>query len=56
MKKNYFLVFIFIFTLMLRLIGNQANTYTFTKALAENVLVKEANTLPITIVRPSIGK
>ncbi|XP_076039102.1 putative fatty acyl-CoA reductase CG5065 isoform X2 [Oratosquilla oratoria] len=37
-----------------KLIGSRPNTYTFTKALAEHVLVKEAGTLPVAIVRPSI--
>jgi nucleoside-diphosphate-sugar epimerase len=30
------------------------NTYTFTKCLAEHLLVRRANTLPITLLRPSI--
>ncbi len=38
------------------LIGNRPNTYTFTKALAETMLLKEAGNLPLAIVRPSIGK
>lgn len=38
------------------LIGNRPNTYTFTKALAESMLLKEAGNLPVAIVRPSIGK
>ncbi|CAG0913699.1 unnamed protein product [Notodromas monacha] len=37
-----------------RLIGNRPNTYTYTKALAEAVLVREAADLPVAIVRPSI--
>jgi len=37
-----------------KLIGNRPNTYTFTKALAESVLVEEAGNLPVSIVRPSI--
>lgn len=37
-----------------RLIGLRPNTYTYTKALAEHVLVQEAGTLPLAIVRPSI--
>jgi len=37
-----------------KLLGNRPNTYTFTKALAENVLEKEARNLPVAIVRPSI--
>lgn len=38
------------------LIGNRPNTYTFTKALAEAMLLKEAGNLPLAIVRPSIGE
>lgn len=37
------------------LIGKRPNTYTFTKALAEHMLLKEAGNLPVAIVRPSIG-
>nr|NP_001163168.1 uncharacterized protein Dmel_CG5065, isoform B [Drosophila melanogaster]NP_001163169.1 uncharacterized protein Dmel_CG5065, isoform C [Drosophila melanogaster]NP_001246370.1 uncharacterized protein Dmel_CG5065, isoform D [Drosophila melanogaster]NP_001246371.1 uncharacterized protein Dmel_CG5065, isoform E [Drosophila melanogaster]NP_611143.1 uncharacterized protein Dmel_CG5065, isoform A [Drosophila melanogaster]A1ZAI5.1 RecName: Full=Putative fatty acyl-CoA reductase CG5065 [Drosophila me len=37
-----------------RLIGKRPNTYTFTKALAEHMLLKEAGNLPVAIVRPSI--
>ncbi|XP_054708693.1 fatty acyl-CoA reductase 1-like [Uloborus diversus] len=37
-----------------KLIGNRPNTYTFTKALAENLLIEESETLPVAIVRPSI--
>ncbi|XP_077302860.1 putative fatty acyl-CoA reductase CG5065 [Arctopsyche grandis] len=36
------------------LIGSRPNTYTFTKALAEDMLLKECGNLPVTIVRPSI--
>jgi len=32
------------------------NTYTFTKALAENMILTNDNQLPISIFRPSIGK
>ena len=35
-------------------IGERPNTYTFTKALAENVLASEGAGLPISIIRPSI--
>lgn len=44
------------FQLTPSLIGNRPNTYTFTKALAESMLLKEAGNLPVAIVRPSIGK
>jgi fatty acyl-CoA reductase len=36
------------------LLRSRPNTYTFAKAVAENVLVKEASNLPLIIVRPSI--
>ncbi|XP_055635584.1 putative fatty acyl-CoA reductase CG5065 [Toxorhynchites rutilus septentrionalis] len=36
------------------LIGNRPNSYTFTKAMAEHMLLKEAKDLPVSIVRPSI--
>lgn len=39
-----------------RLIGNKPNTYTFTKALAEEILVQNSGNLPVAIVRPSIGR
>lgn len=38
------------------LVGQRPNTYTFTKALAESMLLQLAGTLPVAIVRPSIGK
>lgn len=34
--------------------GKRPNTYTYTKALAEHILIKEAGGLPVCIVRPSI--
>lgn len=37
-----------------QLIGNKPNTYTYTKQLAEYLLIKEAGDMPIAIVRPSI--
>ncbi|KAE8751586.1 hypothetical protein FOCC_FOCC001833 [Frankliniella occidentalis] len=37
-----------------RLIGKRPNTYTFTKALAENLWAEDARDLPVAIVRPSI--
>lgn len=41
-------------TLTPKLIGNRPNTYTFTKALSEHMLLKESGNLPVAIVRPSI--
>ena len=37
-----------------KLIGNQPNTYTFSKCLAEYILVQEGKGLPLAIFRPSI--
>lgn len=37
-----------------KLLGDRPNTYTYTKALAENLLVEEGGSLPVAIVRPSI--
>lgn len=36
------------------LIGKRPNTYTFTKSLAEHVLLQEVENFPIAIFRPSI--
>ncbi|XP_038052736.1 fatty acyl-CoA reductase 1-like isoform X2 [Patiria miniata] len=41
-------------TITPKIIGNRPNTYTFTKALGEYVLLQEGGGLPICIVRPSI--
>jgi fatty acyl-CoA reductase len=37
-----------------KLIGDKPNTYTYTKHLAENLLIKEGHDLPLVIIRPSI--
>ena len=37
-----------------RLVGDCPNTYTYTKALAEQVLEIECGNVPLVIVRPSI--
>lgn len=37
------------------MIGDHPNTYTFTKQLAENLIVKEMAGLPVAIIRPSVG-
>ncbi|XP_039312996.1 putative fatty acyl-CoA reductase CG5065 [Solenopsis invicta] len=37
-----------------KLIGKHPNTYTFTKNLAEQIVMKKGKNLPIAIVRPSI--
>ncbi|CAL1532097.1 unnamed protein product [Lymnaea stagnalis] len=37
-----------------KLIGSRPNTYTYTKAMAEFLLVEESAGLPVAIVRPSI--
>ena len=36
------------------LLGGRPNTYTYTKSLAEHVLVTEGKGLPAAIYRPSI--
>ena len=36
------------------LVGEHPNTYSYTKALAEQLLLDKAQGLPLTIVRPSI--
>ncbi|GAB0093592.1 Fatty acyl-CoA reductase [Sergentomyia squamirostris] len=36
------------------IIGNHPNTYTFTKQLAENLIVKEMAGMPVAIIRPSV--
>ena len=36
------------------LLQDRPNTYTLTKALAENLLQEEASDLPVAIIRPSI--
>jgi len=37
-----------------KLLGDRPNTYTYTKALAESLLVDECGSLPVAIIRPSI--
>lgn len=37
-----------------KLLGKRPNTYTYTKALAESLLVEESGKIPTAIVRPSI--
>ena len=39
---------------MFRLVGQCPNTYTYTKALAEQLLERECVVIPLAIVRPSI--
>lgn len=41
-------------TLKVPLVDRRPNTYTYTKALAEHLIVEEAADLPIAIVRPTI--
>ena len=38
------------------LVEPRPNTYTYTKALAEHLLVNDGGNLPICVVRPAIGK
>lgn len=37
-----------------KLLKDRPNTYTFTKALAENLVEQYSSQMPIAIVRPSI--
>lgn len=37
-----------------KLLENRPNIYTYTKALAEDLLIQECGSLPVAIVRPSI--
>lgn len=37
-----------------KLLGEKPNTYTYTKQLAESLLIHEGSDLPLAIVRPSI--
>ena len=37
-----------------KIIGNKPNTYTYTKHLAEHLLISEGSDLPLAILRPSI--
>lgn len=39
-----------------RLLGDIPNTYAFTKALGEALVVEQMDNLPVIIARPSIGK
>lgn len=39
-----------------KFLGGHPNTYSFTKHLAENLLNKERKSIPIAVVRPSVGK
>ncbi|XP_066999397.2 putative fatty acyl-CoA reductase CG5065 isoform X2 [Anabrus simplex] len=41
-------------TITPKIVGQRPNTYTYTKAVAEHVLVSHGGNLPIAIVRPSI--
>jgi hypothetical protein len=43
------------FSLLFRLLAEWPNTYTYTKAVAENVIKKQADDLPVGIFRPAIG-
>lgn len=39
-----------------RILGKWPNTYTFTKAMAENLIKNNSNGLPMVIYRPAISK
>jgi len=38
-----------------RMTTKHQNNYTFTKALAEDIVADEAKDLPVIIVRPTVG-
>lgn len=38
------------------IIAPHPNTYTYSKRLAENVVAAEKSNMPVSIIRPSIGK
>lgn len=40
----------------IKMLKTHPNTYTFSKQIAENLLVKEMSGMPVGIVRPSIGE
>jgi len=44
-----------LFLFLFRLLGEWPNTYAYTKAVAENVIEKQADDLPVGIFRPAIG-
>ncbi|XP_025834220.1 fatty acyl-CoA reductase 1-like [Agrilus planipennis] len=39
-----------------KVLGNYPNTYAYTKALGEGLVDQEIGKLPVTILRPSVGK
>lgn len=39
-----------------RILGDIPNTYSFTKALGEALVVDEMDNLPVIVLRPSVGK
>lgn len=41
--------------MILRMIGDLPNTYSFTKSLAEDAIRREAHDLPILVFRPTVG-
>lgn len=49
--KIYFIFWLFFFSIL----GRWPNTYTFTKAVAEDIIRKEGTELPVGIFRPAIG-
>lgn len=46
----------FVNTLTAKLINPWPNTYTFTKAISEDMIRQYQNKLPIVIIRPSLGR
>lgn len=44
------------YTLVFSLLGKLPNTYAFTKALGEAIVMDQIDNLPVHIVRPSVSK
>lgn len=51
-KSNFFLHVSFFY----RLIGVWPNSYVYSKAIAENLLLTKGKDLPVGLFRPTIGK
>lgn len=47
---------VFHFKTIFSLLGGYPNTYTYTKAAGEDVLLKNCEGLPVAVFRPAIGR
>lgn len=52
----YVKTFLMLFSAVSSLIKGYPNTYTFAKAIAEEVVQRGAGNMPVSIVRPAVGK